>query len=165
MRLNNERQNPASHLEGFGILDTGGMAFDGTLLDRSRGSSICDMEEYPMQSAQGISLLFALLETQPQRGPAQTAAMPSQSNAVKYRNELDPGDQEKVLEGLYKAIGFIIGEYQLPYSRSLTKGVGKALSMGIREEMRKTNPDEDIQRLVDFLRPVVIEAIDNIKPY
>jgi hypothetical protein len=127
------------------------------------------MEEDPMQSAQGISLLFALLETQPrgsyERGPAQTAAMPSQSNANKYRNELDPGDQEKVLEGLYKAIGFIIGEYQLPYSRSLTKGVGKALSMGIREEMRKTNPDEDIQRLVDFLRPVVIEAIDNIKPY
>jgi hypothetical protein len=122
-----------------------------------------------MQSAQGMSLLFALLEIQSQgsyeRGTARAAAMPPQSNVDRYRNELDPGDQDKVLEGLYKAIGFIIGEYRSPYNRSLSKGVGKALTMGIREEMRKPNPDADIQRLVDFLKPVVTEAIDDIKPY
>ena len=125
-----------------------------------------------MQSAQGISLLFALLDIQPQGSTniygqqlSQAAAMSPQSNADRYRNELDPGDQDKVLEGLYKAIGFIIGEYRLPYNRSLSRGVGKALSMGIREEMRKPNPDKDIQKLVNFLKPVVTEAIDDIKPY
>jgi hypothetical protein len=128
------------------------------------------MEEDPMQSGQRISLLFALLDIQSQgptniyvQQPPQAAATPSQSNSDKYRAEIDPGDQDKVLEGLYKAIGFIINEYYLPYNRSLSKGVGKALSIGIREEMMKSNPDKDIQRLFDFLKPVVTEAVEEIK--
>jgi hypothetical protein len=129
------------------------------------------MEEDLMQSAQGISLLFALLEIDPPdstqiylQGHSQAAQKASQSKADEYRN-LDPGDKAKVMGGLYRVLYSIIEGYDFPYHRMLNRGIGKALSIGIREEMMKPNPDKDIKRLFDMLKPAVTDAIEEIKPY
>ena len=84
--------------------------------------------------------------------------------AAKYRNDLDPGDKEKVLRSLYRALYFILNDYEMPYNRSLSRAIGKALSMGIREELRKSDPDKDILRLFEMLKPMVMGAIDELAP-
>jgi hypothetical protein len=123
------------------------------------------MEGTPMES---MSLLYALLETEPTDYPeptspksaAATTGEPA-SRAARFR-ELSEEKKKQVQDGLYKVLYYVIEDHELPHNRSLNRAIGRVLAMAIREQIPNPAGDEDIRRLYTMLKPVVNEAVDEI---
>jgi hypothetical protein len=113
---------------------------------------------------ESMSLLYALLETEPQDLPkeatARTTAYPDKVAAFKA---MRPDQRQPVVDGLYQILYFITEHHDLPHNRVLNRAIGKVLAKAIRGEIPILVGDEDVEKLYKMLKPVVEEAVAEVK--
>jgi hypothetical protein len=70
----------------------------------------------------------------------------------------NPGKADEVMEGLYRALYFIIQYPDVLYNKPLNRGMGSALAVGVQ------NPasDPDITSLRNILQQAMNKAIEEV---
>jgi hypothetical protein len=113
---------------------------------------------------ESMSLLYALLETEPPADPSkgeQKRLVASRSKVDAYKS-LPAEKRDPVLDDLYQILYFIIEHHDLPHNRILNRAIGKVLAKAIRDEIPDLVGDKDIEKLYNMLKPMVTEAIEEV---
>lgn len=113
---------------------------------------------------ESMSLLYALLETEPPADPSKgerKRSVDAQQKVAAFQG-MGEDKTKPVLDGLYQILYFIIEHHDLPHNRILNRAIGKVLAKAIKDEIPDFVGDEDIEKLYDMLKPIVTEAIEEV---